>query len=480
MRTSAIGLLWLFVAQGSEAIFPRQDWYRLELFGVHVGWMSLEAERSAWGGRSAICVRTELILSLLRSGTSIELRRVRSVFFSDVFPFESYAFQMTTNESGSPRFVEGQVVEGTLHMTTRLDGRTSTETFPFPLGTLFEEAVPYFLTERKLSKGESVEIFLFHSDLLRSLRDTVTFEGTSPRGERLFRHRLDWMGGVEMDDWLDENGNVLRTELKTLGVPMALVRVPSQEAIPPRCVEMDVLLKTRLVPEGGVPLDPERFRAWLWIEQDSFLFPTTSRQTLQPVGAGGYLLEVRRDPIPSGTVSFPVGDSKWDPFLQPTVYVECDDPQIRATAADIVTGASNAWEAARRINAWVYRAISDKNLRIGLGSARQTLVSRAGDCTEHTVLAVALCRAAGIPARILSGLVWHGDGFYHHFWFEAFVGEWVAFDPTFGQAPADARRIQFNVGALESNTVLELGEGVLRTLNRLRIVLLDEKKSESP
>ena len=86
------------------------------------------------------------------------------------------------------------------------------------------------------------------------------------------------------------------------------------------------------------------------------------------------------------------------------------------------------------------------------------------------MLAVALTRAASIPARILAGVVWQRDAFYYHFWYEAFVGEWVAMDPTLGQSPADARRIQLSGGALESDTALEFGEGILRTLNRLELV----------
>ena len=108
-----------------------------------------------------------------------------------------------------------------------------------------------------------------------------------------------------------------------------------------------------------------------------------------------------------------------------------------------------------------------------LATARQTLDSRAGDCTEHTMLAVSLARAAGIPARILAGVVWQRDAFYYHFWYEAYVGEWVALDPTLGQTPADARHIQLSGGALESDTALEFGEGILRTLNRLELRTAD-------
>jgi hypothetical protein len=410
---------------------------------------------------------------------------VRSVLFAQSPPFESYAFEMTSDESGAPRSVEGHVAGNALVMTTRLNGRTSTETIPFPEGTLFEEAVPYFLTACALADGQNVAVSLFNGDLLRPMTDRITAERTEPltsrsaQRARVFRHRLEWMDGVEMTDWVDDDGSVLRTELEAFGAPMALVRVSPEEAVPAQSAlnDMDLLVATRLTPEGGVPTDSQRLRARLWLDGGDLddILPNTTRQTLVADSSGnGYLLDVRRDAAPVDSAPFPVGDASLAVFLEPTVYVESDDPTIRKVAADVVRDASDAWDAASRVNGWVYRAISDKNLNVGFGSARQTLESRSGDCTEHTVLAVALCRAVGIPARILSGVVWHRDGFYHHFWFEAYVGRWVAFDPTFGQTPADARHIQFNGGTLESNTALELGEGILRTLNRLRIALINE------
>jgi hypothetical protein len=42
-------------------------------------------------------------------------------------------------------------------------------------------------------------------------------------------------------------------------------------------------------------------------------------------------------------------------------------------------------------------------------------------------------------------------------------------EPTLGQFQADATHIQFISSPVETESALELGEGVLRTMNRLKI-----------
>ncbi|MBM4378174.1 MAG: transglutaminase domain-containing protein, partial [Deltaproteobacteria bacterium] len=84
----------------------------------------------------------------------------------------------------------------------------------------------------------------------------------------------------------------------------------------------------------------------------------------------------------------------------------------------------------------------------GASSDRATdvLASLTGDCTEHSLLAVALLRAAGIPARRVDGLLYlrQEDGvpaLYWHEWTEAWVGGWVQMDPTFNEEVAHATHL---------------------------------------
>ena len=90
------------------------------------------------------------------------------------------------------------------------------------------------------------------------------------------------------------------------------------------------------------------------------------------------------------------------------------------------------------------------------------LTAGRGDCTEHTVLMVALARALGIPARPVHGLVYARyedgqDALYWHAWVEVrSAGEWIAMDPTFGQPVADATHVALGVGT-QVDTVGLLG-----------------------
>src|SRR5712692_9888282 len=103
--------------------------------------------------------------------------------------------------------------------------------------------------------------------------------------------------------------------------------------------------------------------------------------------------------------------------------------------------------AARLIHDWVSAHV-ERQVTPGPPSAVRVLAARRGDCNEHTVLYVALARAAGLPARSVAGLVYLGGRFYYHAWSEVWLGDWVAVDPTLNQAPADAAHVRFVVGGL--------------------------------
>ena len=91
----------------------------------------------------------------------------------------------------------------------------------------------------------------------------------------------------------------------------------------------------------------------------------------------------------------------------------------------------------------------EKRPVIGIPDALTTLKSRIGDCNEHASLYAALSRAAGIPTKIVAGVVFHKDAFYYHAWNEVCLsGQWISLDTTTGQLPADLSHIKFVEGEL--------------------------------
>ena len=138
-------------------------------------------------------------------------------------------------------------------------------------------------------------------------------------------------------------------------------------------------------------------------------------------------------------------------WLKPSASAQSDAPAIIKAAKKIVGAETNSLKAASKIQAWVYENV-DKKFLAAMSNAAGVLEKMEGDCSEHSVLFVALCRAAGIPARQAVGIGYSSamKGFGYHAWGEVYVGKWVAMDPTWGQDFADATHVKFGLGDTES------------------------------
>jgi hypothetical protein len=138
--------------------------------------------------------------------------------------------------------------------------------------------------------------------------------------------------------------------------------------------------------------------------------------------------------------------------LEPEPLVQSGDPRIRQAAEAMVRRGqgrlpSDPAVVARRLTRGVHDLLRKEPV-FALPSALSVLDDRRGDCTEHTVLYVALARSLGLPARTAVGLVYLDGAFFYHAWPEVWLGAWVAVDPTFGEVPAGAAHLRFITGTL--------------------------------
>ena len=156
--------------------------------------------------------------------------------------------------------------------------------------------------------------------------------------------------------------------------------------------------------------------------------------------------------------------------LEPEPLIQSDDPRIVRRAREITAARAQRGPDPTRVAEQLANAVFnmlEKEVTISVPSAVQVLESLRGDCNEHTVLYVALARALGLPARTAVGLVYLRGLFFYHAWPEVWLGEWVAVDPTFGDAPADAAHIRFVIGGLAQQVE------IVRLIGRLQIEVLN-------
>lgn len=153
-------------------------------------------------------------------------------------------------------------------------------------------------------------------------------------------------------------------------------------------------------------------------------------------------------------VGRPVASFDQPEYLDDTAEVQSKHPLIRGLARELVGDTEDAWKASKQINLWVFSNL--KKELVDSVSALNALRERKGECQSHTYLFTAIARAAGIPTKIVNGLVYSPKfkGFLYHAWPEVYVGEWRALDPTFGQDTVDATHIKLSEGEKESQLKL--------------------------
>lgn len=138
-------------------------------------------------------------------------------------------------------------------------------------------------------------------------------------------------------------------------------------------------------------------------------------------------------------------------------YVELNRPEIRQWLNQTVSPFQRSTMSAAEIAEALYRSILKRcryEFRAGAApSAYQAARSKRGDCGALSSLFVALCRAAGIPARTVNGFAAGTNNW--HIWAEFHVNGagWVPVDPAYAE------------GKLASGSDLPIYFGVIPELN---------------
>ena len=464
---------------------PQDDWLNLTLMGTKIGYAHTYMEQSEYEGEVAIRIRADVVMDLKRAGTSFRSETARVSYVG--MDGQPRHFISISDETGQEKRVEGRVKDGTVYLETTLAGATTQSQQAIPPETISEMMVAARVLEHGIRVGDKYTFNVFNLDLLKPVKtdvevlreDEISYNGKM-KSVYVIDYTMDIMGGLTATAWISLDGTTYRTTIALMGLPMEFTKTDMETALG-EVGKVDVILATKIFAQGKSPA-PESpyFKARLRLTEGGLdkAVVTNHRQKLimaddsQREG----ILEIN---VPTVDVSNALdlsADAQREDmaeFLKSTIYIQADAPKIREKAAELIDGETNSWKAAKKLCRWVNENVSDKNLEVGFGSALQTLESRAGDCTEHTVLLIALARAVGIPARVCAGIVYVRDAFYYHFWPEVYVGEWVAMEPTLGQIQADANHIQLAGSTLESDSMLEFGEGAMRTLNQLEIEVIE-------
>jgi len=121
-------------------------------------------------------------------------------------------------------------------------------------------------------------------------------------------------------------------------------------------------------------------------------------------------------------------------YMEPEELIESNDSRIISLVHDLTDNVDNWHEKAVRIYNFIRRHMHYEEQDEERG-ALWALENGAGDCSEYSYLFVALCRAAGIPAKIQAGFAFHRPSETlenGHMWAEYYLENygWIPVDVT--------------------------------------------------
>ena len=329
--------------------------------------------------------------------------------------------------------------------------------------------------------------------LSRSIEDSV-FEVFGKEDVLILGKRMSlWHVRTEMasiipivtEEWVDEEGNIWKSTSQASFMTTTSIRMSEEKALEMSEENLDIAFST-VIPSNVMFDDP------LEVKEVTFKLSGISSEIVKgfPFDDGSQtLLENQEDFSLIRTnsqifreeesISFPVEDDRLRKDLESTEICQADDPAIATEARNIVGKEKNAWRAAKKIARWVEKEMS-ANYNVGFATASEIFENREGDCSEHTVIMVALCRAVGIPARAAVGLMYAHGIFAYHMWPEVYVGRWInldakwlAVDEETGEYYTDATHIKLGRSSLDENIFQEMAGSIYEIIGKIELEVLD-------
>lgn len=253
--------------------------------------------------------------------------------------------------------------------------------------------------------------------------------------------------------WLDENHVAIRSLVEMPGLGKLVTRrttrvLALKDVVPAKIADIGITQLIRLNRRIPQPSQSKLVVYKITLPGDDdpgTAFPRDNRQQVKSVKGKTIELEVRavRQPPAQAPEDAKVNDE----YLKSNYFINSADAKVKELAAKAVGGETDPWKKAQRIERWVKNNMKVQNFTEAMATADHVAKTLEGDCTEHAMLAAAMCRAVGVPSKVAVGLVYvdqpKGPVLGFHMWTEAWVrGEWVPIDATLGQGSIGAAHIK--------------------------------------
>jgi hypothetical protein len=498
-RASRLVILTVAAAFGiaaSERAIAQESWDAIYVGGGKTGWVHTYVKKVQHKGRDYLNVRIDIEHKIKR-GDDVA---VVNLMYGTIETLDGEVLRLDTlTAAGTQKLrAHGDVIRGTMKLALEGSGQRQELAIPWSSDIRGPYAPEQSMAKKAMTANETRNLRMFMPELNKICDVTLQARGIEPvvmgDGEKrpLLRveqkTKVDGKPRPEFDAtlWADTGGQILKSEQDIFGGVVMYRTTEKAAKSPGGPVQFDMIKNTfvKVTREIPNPDQPRSVKYKLTLKggNPADAISADSRQTIQAgPDANSAILEVKRLGPEDGEPGPAVVDEQ---YLQPNAILTSTDQQVRSLARAATRGVDDPWQKAMKINSAACRYIPPgrKNFKTAFAAASEVARDRTGDCTEHAVLAAAMCRSAGIPSRVAIGLVYVDapkeelKGFGFHMWIEVYVNQrWVALDPTWDQSDVDAVHIKVADSSLQGVSPFEVFTPLLKVAGKLEIEPLETR-----
>jgi hypothetical protein len=488
LLASLVLLVFLSTAHAGEEKVLRDEWALIRMAGDDAGFFHLKAVQIDEG--SDIFYRTTY-------NSKVKVKR-----FGQVTTFSTEGWVLEDHQgrilkmyqksilSGNEILYNLEVVENKASMTVTTMGKPRKTVLDWYDDVRGFMGAWFYRKKNSGKPGTRFSYKTFTFDVSKVSTESIEILGTEETelldGEKVTYTKAlstqDVLPGVKTYEWWNNNNDIMKTSSKIMGIQIEAFRTTKEKIQARVNTELKADLIVETMARANVNL-PRPYR----LDSILYRFKARNPDSRIPRGFDSFRQEVRKNDGQTATVfiqaKVPRKSQKrplMNPapelveYLEPNAFIQNDYPKLKAKALEVVGGETDAWKAACLLERFVHDYIKDKNMLTGFATAAEVMDNPRGDCSEHGVLLAALCRAAGIPARLALGYLYLGGIFGGHMWTEVWIaGDWYPIDGVMGIGRVGPTHISFSTTSLHKGGLGNAFISVLQGLGNLEITILE-------
>jgi hypothetical protein len=450
---------------------PKESWIGIYMNGRKMGYSKIHTAPGEYQGKPGLKITSTSVTRLEMLGNKISQDTDTLTYTDTNHKPLHQEYRIVSN--GSVMSLKADYLPGKIVVTMNSGGSASTKEVVVPPDanliadssdpgqgkkiTLGQKTTYYYLNPLTISLDKTDVDVVASEQIKLAGKPQQVFRVTATTP---FGNMLSWEtpGGemVKGEMSLGAFSMIMFQETKQVAMDMAskapsFVVAGATAAVPGYTPPSDFALATAVTLDK--PIENPRNATSVNLEisgiNDKSLILSDKRQEMSPISSkpNTYALHINAAKFDAAkSALLPISEPSVQKELQNAPYLETTDLELRQTAKELKGSDTNAYRVAASIRLWVYTHMRPDYSMGVPRSCSEVYKKRRGVCRDYATLFAGIARAAGIPTKVVGGVVYAEGKFFYHAWAECWVGEWVPFDSTMPNDFVDATHIKFTQG----------------------------------